>query len=272
MAFRHAFCRMRYASCGRFRKPPQAPVFCVGNFRTGAISLANLLRTRLRVAHEPDGYTFLRTLLARYQGRLEADDMDRFLIRRTCALNLDCEVSGFLPFVAADLHRLFPQARFILPLRDPLVWADYLLRDIIDVRRRFGWHFWDPVFAYWFGGEDRTRFEPEERLLEELDLFPLRHVFAHWYLSNQLVFNSIDRERLLVLRIDDLSDSLHQLEKFVGLEPGILTSDGLHTEWTPPGEQILAQLDATWVAEALRKAREMVLDNGGTIPPWAEYD
>lgn len=75
-----------------------------------------------------------------------------------------------------------------------------------------------------------------------------------------------------MLRIDDLSDSLHQLEKFVGLEPGILTSDGLHTEWTPPGEQILAQLDATWVAEALRKAREMVLDNGGTIPPWAEYD
>lgn len=250
--------RTRYATVGRFRSPPTQPIFCVGNFKTGTVSLAHLLGPHLRTAHEPDAYAFSRILLARYRGNLSAEEFGLFLVRRVRALGLDCEASGFLPFVARDLQRLFPDSRFILTLRDPVAWAESLLKHILEVRERFGYHYWEPIFDYWFGGDDRHSFEPQERLLEELHLFPLRHVFAHWYLSNRAVLTGIDRKRLLVLPIEELQDSLHPLEDFLELDRGMLKAERAHAHRSSSELKILDRLDAGWVEECRINAQRLV--------------
>ncbi len=223
-------------------------VFCVGDFKTGSVSLNRLLSAHIRCQHEPGAYPFAHLLCQYHRGGISREEFIRLLGRRVQAYNLEGECSGFLPFFAGDLHQMFPNAKFILTIREPLAWADSLFKQILLGRRRLGWHYWDPVFDVWFGAKD---FAPEEGLLRELDLYPIRGMLAHWRASQEAVVESVDPDKLLIIRTEDLSDSLPRIEEFLELPGGSLDRESSHSHRAKSDESLVGKIDRQFLDDRL---------------------
>jgi hypothetical protein len=236
----------------------QPKVICLGNFKTGTVSLHGLLGQQFRGEHEPNAYLFSRTWLKHTEGYITDEEWINFMIHRNNALKLDYECSGFLTTEASRMAKLFPQTKFVLTIRDPKSWCRSMLRHILKNRHKLGFHYWEPVLQHWFNkqtemskqGANNTflaegpcfmtnkatamthpihpLFPDEESSLEEQKLYPLKGLLNYWQTSNQLAIKTIPSERLLILETKKLSESIEQLESFIGLLPGVLNANKSH--------------------------------------------
>jgi len=163
-------------------------------------------------------------------GQLSNQEWQDFLIRRCNALSLDYEASGFLTTEAALLAELFPNSKFILTIREPESWLRSMLRHVEKNRQRLGYHYWEPVLQHYFAGHD---FPVEETSLEARKLFPLRSMLNYWKSSNESAIQSIPADQLLILNTKKLSESLEQLESFIGWESGTLNPKKSHLHQSP---------------------------------------
>lgn len=214
-------------TCARSHPPK---VFCIGNFKTGTMSLDGLLGQQLTGAHEPHAYLFTKMWLKYKNGQLSNQEWQDFLIRRCNALSLDYEASGFLTTEAALLAELFPNSKFILTIREPESWLRSMLRHVEKNRQRLGYHYWEPVLQHYFAGHD---FPVEETSLEARKLFPLRSMLNYWKHSNESAIRSIPADQLLILDTQKLSESLGQLESFMGWESSTLNPQKSHLHQSP---------------------------------------
>lgn len=152
------------------------------------------------------------------------------MARRSAALNLDFEASGFLTTEAERLNRLFPKSKFILTIRPTESWLHSMLRHIQKNRQNLGYHYWEPVLEHYFTGH---QFPREEATLEAKKLFPLRAILEYWRQSNESVIRSIPKDKLLILHTKKLSKSLGQLEHFMGWKPHTLNPQQSHLHQSP---------------------------------------
>lgn len=219
--------RISYAGSGLKRPDTrhQPKVFCVGNFKSGTVSLCGLLGQQLRGAHEPDAFLFSKMWLHKAKGQLGSTEWEEFLIRRNNALSLDFEASGFLTTEAPLLAQLYPHSKFILSIREPESWLQSLRRHILKNRSKLGCHYWEPIFEEWFG---QAEFEPEEAELKAKNLFPTRGMLNYWKQSNEAAIQAIPRDRLLILETKNLTHSVDQLEAFMGWAEGSLDRSKSH--------------------------------------------
>jgi len=235
LAAKSAVRRFRYARIGNGRSSSfhEPTVFCIGAFKTGTVSLASLLGQRLDGAHEPDAHLFAREWLRRAHDEIGPEAWSDFLARRANTLKLDFEASGFLTLEAPLLARLFPSSKFILTVRDPHPWLASLLGHILQNRERLRHHYWEPVFAIWFG---KTNFAAEDRELRERNLFPLKGLLEHWLLANRTALDSIPQERLLVIPTHRMSDSTEQIARFLDLPSGAFAAGTPHLNRAAPDD------------------------------------
>jgi hypothetical protein len=189
------------------------------------MSLDGLLGQKLTGAHEPHAYLFTRSWLKYMAGQLSLQDWKAFLVRRSNALALEFEASGFLTTEADQLAELFPNSKFILTIREPESWLRSMLRHVEKNRQRLGYHYWEPVLQHYFAGHD---FPVEEASLEAQKLFPLRSMLDYWKSSNESAIRSIPTDQLLILDTKKLSESLGQLEGFMDWQPGSLNPQKSH--------------------------------------------
>jgi len=213
----------------------QPTVLCIGNFKTGTLSLASLLGEQLKGCHEPDTYLFYKMWLAKAEGRLSPIDWEHFLIRRSNALALEFESSGFLLTEAAILPRLFPETRFILTLREPADWVRSLLRQIEANREGLKDHYWEQVLEQWFGFDSTSG----GRTLYPFDLaFLVPRMLEFWKSSNAAAIRSLPVDRTLILETKKLSRSLEQIESFMGWQPGTLDCSKSHRHRTGQSQSL----------------------------------
>lgn len=137
----------------------QPKVICLGNFKTGTVSITGLLGQQLNGTHEPHAYLYCKAWLKFQRGLISETEWEDFLIRRNQTLLIDFEASGFLTIEAARLAKLFPETKFILTVREPESWVRSILRHILKNRKKLGYHYWDPAFKFYFSGRN---FPPKE--------------------------------------------------------------------------------------------------------------
>lgn len=236
----------------------QPKVLCIGNFKTGTVSLDGLLGQQLKGAHEPHAYLFARTWFKYAKGRISQDKWKEFLVRRSNALTLDFEASGFLTTEAPLLAELFPNAKFVLTIRDPESWCRSMLRHIIKNRTKLGYHYWEPVLRHWFTDQPEAtsdkaeaywphaqhEFPTEESSLKNQDLYPLKGLLDYWQQSNVQAIETIPEERLLILDTKKLSESIEQLAMFLNLEVQRLRAAKSHLHASLSSSDPLAALDS----------------------------
>lgn len=97
-------------------------VFCIGLPRTGTHSLAHMFGKHFRAAHEPKKQETIINILDWKSGRYSKSKMLRILALRDKRLKLNLEASHYLHHIVDLLVELFPQAKFILTVREPISW------------------------------------------------------------------------------------------------------------------------------------------------------
>lgn len=208
------------------------------------MSLDGLLGQKLTGAHEPHAYLFTKMWLKYKNGQLSFQEWQDFLIRRSNALSLDYEASGFLTTEVALLAELFPNSKFILTIREPESWLRSMLRHVEKNRAYLGYHYWEPVLQHYFKGND---FSPEEAELQARKLFPLRSMLNYWKSSNATAIQNIPKDRLLILDTKKLSKSLGQLESFMGWDADSLSSQRAHLHHSKATSDPLACVDPQYL-------------------------
>lgn len=187
--------------------------FCVGTPRSGTHSLADMFAPAYRSVHEPD-FVRINTLIAQWlAGQISDRSMLNTLKVRDRVLGLELESAHLMHYVTPLLAQLFPQAKFILTIRDPFTW----LRSELNRTSLTQCDFWKMLHPYRYGryGFD---FTPEDwALKQQSGLYPLASYLAYWRDHNQQVIDAVPADRLLILKTQDISRRLAELADFLGI-------------------------------------------------------
>ena len=98
-------------------------LFCVGDEKTGTHSVAGLFRG-YRAEHEPEAHDLRPLVEARLRGETVDDDIEAYVADKERRLHLEVD-SSFLNGEIIDLLvRRYPDARYVLTLREPRSWLD----------------------------------------------------------------------------------------------------------------------------------------------------
>jgi hypothetical protein len=198
----------------------------VGVSRSGTTSLAQVFLPRYRSEHEPEWRSVVRIVMDVADGRRSDDEVRRWVVERDARLRLEMDSSHLNSWLIAHLVAAFPEARFVLLLRDPYRWlASIVSRQTLRRMAK------DPLRVEFF----RVRFPPipadpeRERAFAGLGLPSLASYLCYWGEHNRRILAAVPAERLLVVRTHELGDSLGRIADFVGVPVGTLSAARAHS-------------------------------------------
>lgn len=229
----------------KLRKPRRFHIFGVGANKTGTVSLARAFSGNYRSAHEPRASDVISAILARAAGRIGDGDFERFVVEHDRLTWLEMHSSNLNYDFLEILVRRFEKAKFVLTIRDCYSWADSSFDQFLNYLD-LDQPLWDALRDWRYRAEG-FRHSAEERLLAERGLAPLEGYFSYWARHNSGVLETVPRDRLLVIRTDELSDSLAALADFAGVSASTLHLGGIHSHRAPTKHGLLSKLDSDFV-------------------------
>lgn len=227
----------------------------VGAAKTGTTSLASIFDANFRAAHEPAREELVDMFEREEAGDVTREQIVRFLRRRDRKLGLEMDSSAMNRRYAGLTAELFPDARFILTVRDPYTRTDSLINHLLNnpptgrVRERA-----DVVFR-----ADRYQHAPEERLLAEKGLHTLDGILAEYAETTFDVIRSVPKDQLLVVRTDKLRDDLAEVADFLGIPKESLDSARSHSYKAKRKYGVLLELDQDFVDQKVQHHCEKIL-------------
>ena len=229
---------LRFRRRLRPSEPRRIHLYGVGAQKSGTHSLANLFAEHYRAAHEPDALALIPHLLHWLRGGYSDVEARRLLRDRDAWLGLEVEAAFYLSNVVELLVDLFPDARFVLTIRDPYRWLNSALNQ--DVRAyksphpNRALHLALSDFRY---GRNGYAYDPEEAHLRSYPgVYPVAEYLDHWTRHNERVLSAVHEERLFVLRTDQIGKRTDALARFVGVDPDTLTVAQAHAYAHPRRE------------------------------------
>lgn len=228
---RHAGRLRHWLTRCRSRILPRAQLhlYCVGAPKTGTHSVAGIFSTRYRAEHEPYWWRLAPVLEALRAGAQDAEVRAVQLVRkRRLELDLDLESCHALGALVPALARSFPDARFILPVREPRAWLDSMLEDQIYGQGEPQYAAWWRVYDCYFGSRETAKWPAEEWAIREKGLYPLRAMLQYWRDHHLRILDHVSPDRLLILRTADLGRSSETLARFAGVAPSSLDMTQSH--------------------------------------------
>lgn len=145
-------------------------VYCIGAAKTGTTSIAQIYNKVYRTAHEPEVEQTTGCVMDYLSGRLSETECAKRLMARDKRLNLEMESSHPLGYFTPLLVSSFPDAKFLVTIRDPRSW----------IKSRINFHLnktppeWEPYGI--LSGQDTTRDSAKRNsTLRSWDCFHWRH-------------------------------------------------------------------------------------------------
>lgn len=196
-------------------------VFGVGSPKSGTHSLAGIFQTNFRASHEQDARKLISLLLGRGSGSEIRD-----YLAAPARAKVQIDVSQLNVFVLDEIRALWPDALFVLTIRDCLSWCDSFMRHQLAFPAppdspwgRFRLHRFMPAGSGYEEGDQATR---------RLGLFPLRGYLRYWRWHNETVLSKVEASKLLLVRTAEIGCSLGRLASFVGAERNLLDDSKAH--------------------------------------------
>lgn len=222
-------------------------VYVVGMPRSGTVSLYDTFKLKFRAMHEPESRFFTRKVVAYRLNQLSEQKMRSYLCHRDRRMGLELDSAYLNGEVVKLLADEFPQARFILTIRDAMSWVDSMMNFLLNkpefmTSRKA--HIRDHMLVQ-FGVPPYT-YAPEESVLRDKGLHPLSCYLKYWTEHNQRVIDSVPAERLLVVKTNDIGHSNNLIEVFLGLPPDSL-SKAVHSNPASKRYSLLEQLPPEFV-------------------------
>jgi hypothetical protein len=219
-------------------------VYGVGIGKSGTHSLAAMFSTPVRARHEPRALQLIDHVFDLKEGRISEPQMVAWLHRRDRLLGLEIDSAGLNYLILDLLLREFPDARFVLTIRDCYSWTDSAMNHLLRMTNAD--ERWFRVVRYYYGREP-VAYDPEERLLEASGIYPLDRYFADWKTRNEEVLAKVPSERLFVVRTDQLRQRASEIADFAGLPRSAIRVDRTHEYINPSKRSFLRELNRAFV-------------------------
>lgn len=231
----------------RLRYPRKTHLYGVGTGKSGTHSLAAIFSDHLRTAHEPERAKVIDVILAVSAGRINEEELRRYVLERDRRLWLEVDSSHLNFFLLDQLVELFSDAKFILTIRNPYAWIDSLINMQLGFER----------FKKWIQLHN-LRFRPDlhahiqlEAPLKEKGLYTLDGYLAYWARHNRTVIDRVPKDRLLIIRTDKLAESMGEIAKFAGVSRSILNEERSHMFKAEKKFNVLRELDQNYLGDKM---------------------
>ena len=196
----------------------------VGIAKSGTTSIAGIF-SKYRAAHEFMFPETTRAISDYRTGIISKEEFVRFLHSRDQKGNLEMDSSSFNFNYVDILVDEYPDAKFITTIRDCYSWLDSMLNMllVLDIKD------WMIDFGFRSFGISVTRdmISSRENIIEALPHM-LDGLLKYWADGQQFSLDNLPKERSLVLRTDEISESLERIAHFLGVPEDTLSSEQSH--------------------------------------------
>lgn len=225
--------------------------YCVGAPKTGTHSLAEIFGKHFRTAHEPEYRKQIERIVALKTGSENHRDFDRYLKEHDKRLGLEMESSHLIYFYIERLVKLFPKAKFVLTVRDCRSWLESWINYELAHPSLIGTHEseWLPIRDLRFKTE--APHAPQEKVLAEHGLYTLDGYLSNWADHNRVILATVPKERLLVVRTNEIGETLGRVADFLGVRADRLDPGGSHAYKNDKKFDILSKIDDVYLQRKL---------------------
>jgi hypothetical protein len=226
-------------------------LYGVGTGKTGTHSIAAMFSGPVRSRHEPESIKLMEKIFALQAGRIKEEELKAWVRRRDRKLALEVDSSHLNFYILDMLIREFPEARFVLTIRDCYSWCNSVINQAARLAGKVH-AFWPRLADLRFRPEI-FRHAPEEKLLKEKGLYTLDGYLSHWNGHNGQVIEKVPKERLLVVRTDQIQQEALTIASFAGLPHHAVCLERTHEYQNPSKEQWLRQIDRNFLEAKVEK-------------------
>lgn len=224
--------------------PRKFQAYCIGAPRTGTNSIAGLFSDHYRAHHEPEPDLLLRKILSCEHKEIHKVEFTEFIKHRDRRLWLELESNHLLHFAVDILVEEFPDAKFILTIRDCHSWLESIISHQINFPKV---GFWQDAREILFnrGGS----IDAKEQLLVDNQTYSIDGYLTFWREHIRKMLDSIPAERLLVVRTHEISDNVAKIAAFLNIPAENLNLSKSHEGRSPQIIQLLSKIDQKYLAE-----------------------
>jgi hypothetical protein len=219
--------------------------YCVGNAKSGTYSLVGMLEANFRSGHEPERSELLSFILSEADGAVTPDGAAAFIRERDQRLALEFDSSWVNFFVVGHLVRIFPDAKFILLIRDCYTWLESVINHMLtrkiptDAR----------TFMDWWFESDKHPHRTEEELLKEHGLFSLDSHLNCWRKHTTATCAQVPADRLLVIRTHEIRNASESLARFLGVPRARVDESEYHRNKGRKAKPLLSLVDGAFLED-----------------------
>ena len=204
--------------------------YCVGMAKTGTVSLHIMFSKHYRSAHEPDRRVLVHKILAMANGKIDRNVLTSYIKHRDRRLGLEMD-SSHLNYHLMNYHLIdilvseFPEARFILTIRDCYSWLDsatnFSLARPVFRDKHWSQRHLVALMRLRFRA-DELKHVKEEKVLAEHGFYTLDGYFSFWKEHNSKILATVPKEQLLVVKTSEINQRTQEIESFLQIPTGSL--------------------------------------------------
>ena len=228
--------------------------YCIGVPRTGTTSIAGLFREYYRSGHEVDPEDVLKYSLDFREGKIQMHEFEQFILKRDRDLFLEMDSSTHNVYMIPVLLRLFPQAKFLIPIRDTISWLNSYIDYGINNRLKEGTNVISPQrtrmneFRY---GDLYHAYSQKENILKEFDM-PSIEAFLYFYSTYyKTVLEIIPEDRRIIYNIVELKESIPAICSLLGISAYFLNSKNVRMNISSKKHHVLEKIEPVYLQERI---------------------
>jgi len=223
----------------------RARLYGLGVGKTGTHSLAEMFSKDVRARHEQEARDTIDKIIDRHHGRVSDDEWIGWLRARDRRLALEVDSASLNLHLLAFLVPEFPDAHFVLTVRDCYSWLNSAINHIVRVREKLAPH-WLKWRAFQAGATGYVYGSGDE-VLKTAGLPNLDNQLLQWRKYNEEVLAGVPAERLLVVRTDQITQRAFEIADFAGLPRHTVRLEGTHAYQNPVIRQPIRDIDGTFL-------------------------
>jgi Sulfotransferase domain len=220
-------------------------LYCVGTAKSGTHSVVGMFSRNVRARHEPEALELIDKIADHHNGRINELEWTEWLRARDRRLALEVDSSHLnLDLLDFLLHE-FPDARFLLTIRDCYSWLNSMFNQSLRFRGKL-----DPRLVRrkeLQAGPGARDYAPEEQVLSENQLDNLDSHFSRWKSRNEKVLAKVPAPRLLIVRTDQITQKAFEIADFAGLRRRAVCLARTHSFQNPAKQELIRKVDRAFL-------------------------
>lgn len=224
-------------------RPRRFHAFGIGGPKTGTHSLDGVF-SRYRAGHEPLIEHFMQVAMARANEDLSESAARNQIRRLDRRMWLEFNSSWVNYFVLDLLLDEYPQAKFVLTIRDCYSWLDSMFNQLLG---RVHGEYHTQFHRWYIESLTPGSHQDGDRVLAERGLWPLDLWLRAWNHQNARMLALVPSERMLIVRTQDIRRDIPRLADFLGIPPETLDAGRSHEFKAEAKFGLLSEIDQNYL-------------------------